>query len=57
MVTGEHSGLANLLPGNPGIIDPPSFNSATVEPDRRHAAGRLLHYAITDQFSPTGGES
>jgi hypothetical protein len=23
LVTGEHSGLANLLPGNPGTIDPP----------------------------------
>ena len=23
LVTGEHSGLANLIPGNPGTIDPP----------------------------------
>jgi hypothetical protein len=25
-VTGEHSGLANLRPGNPGTIDPPGIN-------------------------------
>ncbi len=23
IITGEHSGLANLLPGNPGVVDPP----------------------------------
>ena len=25
-VTGEHSGLANVRPGNPGTIDPPAFD-------------------------------
>jgi hypothetical protein len=25
LVTGEHSGLANLIPGSPGTIDPPSL--------------------------------
>ena len=28
LVTGEHSGLANTRPGNPGTIDPPAFNPA-----------------------------
>lgn len=28
LVTGEHSGLANLIPGNPGTIDPPSLDEA-----------------------------
>jgi hypothetical protein len=26
VITGEHSGLANSRPGNPGTIDPPSFD-------------------------------
>ena len=46
VVTGEHSGLANLLPGNPGIIDPPAFNSATASPHRGHTAG--LHLRLRD---------
>jgi hypothetical protein len=29
LVTGEHSGLANLVPGNPGTVDPPEFNALT----------------------------
>jgi hypothetical protein len=28
LVTGEHSGLANTRPGNPGKIDPPIFDAA-----------------------------
>ena len=57
VVTGEHSGLANLLPGNPGIIDPPSFDSATVSPTGGTLPAGSYTYAITDQFSATGGES
>ena len=41
LVTGEHSGLANTRPGNPGTIDPPSFDdvdaSATGGTRRRPA--------------------
>jgi hypothetical protein len=29
LVTGEHSGLANSRPGNPGVLDPPEFNDVT----------------------------
>ena len=29
LVTGEHSGLANSRPGNPGTIDPPQFDDVT----------------------------
>ena len=57
LVTGEHSGLANLLPGNPGIIDPPSFNSATGSATGGTLPAGTYTYAITDQFSPSGGES
>ncbi|MES1193409.1 MAG: hypothetical protein ABUM26_03730, partial [Solirubrobacterales bacterium] len=36
VVTGEHSGLANSRPGNPGTIDPPSIDE--VEPGETPAA-------------------
>ncbi|MDQ6804345.1 MAG: hypothetical protein M3065_05135, partial [Actinomycetota bacterium] len=57
LVTGEHSGLANLLPGNPGVIDPPSFQQATVSSTGGTLPAGSYTYAITDQFSSTGGES
>jgi hypothetical protein len=57
VVTGEHSGLANLLPGNPGIIDPPSFDSATVSGSGGTLPAGSYTYAITDQFAAGGGES
>jgi hypothetical protein len=56
LVTGEHSGLANLLPGNPGTVDPPEFNTPTTSGTTGLPAGTYT-YAITDQFSATGGES
>jgi hypothetical protein len=59
IVTGEHSGLANLLPGNPGVVDPPEWDSA--EPNTEEVEGTLgagtYVYAITDDFVPGGGES
>ena len=42
LITGEHSGLANTRPGNPGVLDPPSFNDLTVLTDGRHHSGRQL---------------
>ena len=57
LVTGEHSGLANLLPGNPGTVDPPAFNDATVSTTSGTLPAGTYTWAITDQFSPTGGES
>ena len=38
LVTGEHSGLANTRPGNPGTIDPPTIDD--VEPLARAARSR-----------------
>jgi hypothetical protein len=57
IITGEHSGLANLLPGNPGVVDPPDLDTATGS-----VIGGLLHpgsyvYAVTDDFVAGGGQS
>lgn len=51
LVTGEHSGLANARPGNPGTIDPPSIDEATVGTGTL-AAG-TYDYALTAR-SPAG---
>ncbi len=57
VITGEHSGIANLLPGNPGQVDPPSLDTAAVGT----AAGVFggtgdapvgdYVYGVTDQFN------
>jgi hypothetical protein len=52
-ITGEHSGLANVRPGNPGTIDPPTFDELE---STTAAAGTLAgsyEYAITAR-SPAG---
>ena len=56
VVTGEHSGLANLLPGNPGVVDPPDLGSAEAGEGGTLPAGNYV-YAVTDDFTPGGGES
>ncbi len=59
LVTGEHSGLANLIPGNPGTVDPPEFNAVTpgtASPVTTFVAGSYT-YAITDDFVAGGGQS
>ena len=59
IITGEHSGLANLLPGNPGVVDPPDLDSAeadTTEVEGTLPAGSYV-YAVTDDFAPGGGQS
>ncbi|HEY4277827.1 MAG TPA: hypothetical protein VGM91_06385 [Conexibacter sp.] len=50
VVTGEHSGLANLIPGNPGQVDPPSLDDATATTGGTLPAGQYA-YAVTDQFN------
>jgi hypothetical protein len=57
IVTGEHSGLANLIPGNPGAVDPPDLDTAeAAETGGTLAAGSYV-YAVTDDFTPGGGQS
>jgi Immunoglobulin I-set domain len=56
IVTGEHSGLANLLPGNPGVVDPPDLSGADATEGGTLPAGSYV-YAVTDDFAPGGGQS
>jgi hypothetical protein len=47
LVTGEHSGLANLRPGNPGTIDPPWLDEATVAGTGGTLAAARWDYGVT----------
>jgi hypothetical protein len=51
IIPGEHSGLANLIPGNPGQVDPPSLDEATAALTGGTLATGSYVYAITDQFN------
>ena len=47
LVTGEHSGLANTRPGNPGTIDPPSFDDLEPAATGGAVPGGTYDYALT----------
>jgi len=47
LVTGEHSGLANLIPGSPGLIDPPSIEEAWATGLGGTLPGGTYDYAVT----------
>ena len=51
LVPGEHSGLANLIPGNPGQVDPPSLDTATASTGGGTLAAGQYVYAVADQFN------
>jgi hypothetical protein len=51
VVTGEHSGLANLLPGNPGQVDPPALDDATPATTGGTLPAGEYVYAVSDQFN------
>jgi hypothetical protein len=57
IITGEHSGLANLIPGNPGVVDPPDLDSAEAASSGGKLAPGSYVYALTDDFVAGGGES
>jgi hypothetical protein len=66
IVVGEHSGIPNLIPGNPGQVDPPSIDSADVTLAGGTLAAGQYVYAMADRFNTaapgqapvaTGGES
>ena len=52
LVTGEHSGLANTRPGNPGTIDPPSIDDAVAGTGGAIPPG-TYEYAVTAR-TPAG---
>jgi hypothetical protein len=47
VITGEHSGLANSRPGNPGTIDPPTFDDVTPGATGGTIPTATYDYAIT----------
>jgi hypothetical protein len=47
LVTGEHSGLANLAPGSPGKIDPPGIDDAAQAARRGTLAAGAYDYDVT----------
>jgi hypothetical protein len=51
VVTGEHSGLANLVPGNPGQVDPPDIDSTDAAATGGTLAAGSYEYAVADQFN------
>ncbi len=57
VVTGEHSGLANLLPGNPGVVDPPDLDTAEAATSGGTLAPGSYVYAVTDDFTADGPQS
>jgi hypothetical protein len=57
VVTGEHSGLANLLPGNPGVVDPPDLDTATAAASGGTLPAGTYVYAMSDDFAPGAGQS
>jgi hypothetical protein len=48
-ITGEHSGLANSRPGNPGTIDPPFFDAITPAATGGTLPAGTYDYALTAQ--------
>jgi hypothetical protein len=53
-VPGNHSGFANLEPGNPATVDPPDLDDTTLSTGGQLAAGEYA-YAVTDQFVASTG--
>ena len=47
LITGEHSGLANSRPGNPGTIDPPSVERHRAAATGGAVPGGTYDYALT----------
>ena len=58
-VPGNHSGLADLVPGNPATVDPPDLDPSTVNTSGGTLAAGSYQYAVTDQFtnSTSAGQS
>ncbi len=55
-VPGNHSGFADLVPGNPATVDPPDLDASSVGTGGTLAAGSY-QYAVTDQFNSADSTS
>ena len=57
-VPGNHSGFADLVPGNPGTVDPPDLDSSgAADTTGGVLAGGTYEYAVTDQFNGSDSPS
>jgi Putative Ig domain len=58
-VPGNHSGFADLVPGNPATVDPPDLDQAAADSGGGTLAAGSYEYAVTDQFtdSSSAGQS
>jgi len=58
-VPGNHSGFADLVPGNPATVDPPDLDQASGSGTGGSLAAGTYVYAVTDQFtdSASAGQS
>ena len=58
-VPGNHSGFADLVPGNPATVDPPDLDEADAASGGGTLAAGSYEYAVTDQFtdSSSAGQS
>ena len=59
LVTGEHSGLANLIPGNPGTLDSPDAPTVTGSATGGTLPAGTYEYVVAAQFtnSSSAGQS
>ena len=56
-VPGNHSGFADLVPGNPATVDPPDLDLRTGNTTGGTLAAGTYEYAVTDQFNGSDSPS
>jgi hypothetical protein len=56
-VPGNHSGLADLVPGTPATVDPPDLDEENVNSNGGSLAAGSYQYAVTDQFNASDSPS
>ena len=56
-VPGNHSGLADLVPGTPATVDPPDLDAENVSASGGTLASGSYVYAVTDQFNGSDSPS
>jgi Putative Ig domain len=56
-VPGNHSGFADLVPGNPATVDPPDLDSSAANATGGTLAAGTYEYAVTDQFNGSDSPS